>query len=285
MGSAIARRFIAAGIDILLWNRSKEALQPFLALNAPAAESVDALVAASDVILMMLSDDRAVVSALGLNDADRAMALVGKIVVNMGTGSPEMAIAHEAAIRAVGGTYIECPVSGSRQPAEEGRLLAMVAGGIVEQRSLVRQLIAPVCRASIDAGSVPNGLLMKLAVNLYLVTTVAALAESFNFADRLGIDAHRFAELIELGPMASDVAVSKGRKIADRDFAVQAAISDVVKNCRLVADAATNAGAAAPLLAQATMLFEAQDGENGTRLDMAAVIDSFGMRNGGPDGS
>ena len=275
IGSAIARRLLSAGVEPLLWNRSEKALQSFRKVHARIAETAEALISASDVVIVMLSDDQAVVTVLGLDDADRAAALSAKIIVNMGTGSPEMAISHETAIRAAGGTYIECPVSGSRQPAEEGRLLAMLAGGSAEQRALVRQLLAPVCRASVEAGSVPNGLLMKLAINLYLVTTVAALAESFHVADRLGIDANRFAELIELGPMASEVAVGKGRKIAARDFTVQAAIPDAVKNCRLVGEAASRAGAATPLLAQATVLFEAQNGEHGARLDMAAVIHSF----------
>jgi 3-hydroxyisobutyrate dehydrogenase len=275
MGSAMARRLVAAGVEPYLWNRSQVRLTPFRGTNAHICASAEIVLERSDLILLMLSDDDAVAAVLNLRQSGARPPLANKIIVNMGTGAPARALSHQAAVAALGGTYVEAPVSGSRQPAEAGRLLAMIAGGTSAQRAMVGSAIAPLCRASIEVGAVPQALQMKLAVNLYLVTSVAALAEAFHLADRLGIQPLRFAEVLAASPMASEVSRGKGEKIARRDFSVQAAISDVHKNCRLVADAAAEAGASTPLLAQARALFAVRDGKDGSKVDMASIIDTF----------
>jgi len=67
----------------------------------------------------------------------------------MATPAPGYSKSLEADIRAHGGRYIEAPVSGSRKPAEDGQLVAMLAGN-PEDVASVRSLLAPMCRALID---------------------------------------------------------------------------------------------------------------------------------------
>ena len=112
----------------------------------------------------------------------------------------------------------------------------------------VRPLLAPMCRDTVDCGPVPNGLLMKLAVNLYLITMVTGLAEAAHFAERHGLDQERFVAILDAGPMASLVSRGKAAKLLARDFSVQAASLDVLKNNRLVAEAARRGRIASPLL-------------------------------------
>lgn len=94
----------------------------------------------------------------------------------------------------------------------------------------VRPLLAPMCRAVVACGPVGSGLLMKLAVNLYLDTMVAGLAEAVHFAERNVLDLETFSTVVESGPMASDVTRVKLPKFIHRDFAVQAATSDAFAN-------------------------------------------------------
>src|SRR3546814_3844193 len=67
-----------------------------------------------------------------------------------------------AQVAEAGGRYVEAPVSGSRQQAQERRLVAMLSG---ERRDVVdaRDLLAPICQASFDCGAIPGALRMKLA--------------------------------------------------------------------------------------------------------------------------
>ena len=52
--------------------------------------------------------------------------VAGRTVVHMGTTSAEYSAALEKDVRAAGGAYAEVPVSGSRVPAEQGELVAML---------------------------------------------------------------------------------------------------------------------------------------------------------------
>lgn len=278
MGSPMAARFIAGGVDVLLWNRDPAKLEVLRAGGTRIATSPAHLVGDCDVILMMLANDHATDEVLGLHATKGNVDLSCKLIVNMGTGSPERSVEREASVAAAGGTYIEAPVSGSRVPAEMGQLVAMVAGGRRDQRAVVEDLIAPLCRASFDAGSVPGALNLKLAVNLFLIATVAGLAEAFHFGGQLGVDRRLLRDVLAASPMASAVSIGKANKMVDQDFAVQAAISDVHMNCRLVADAADRAGASTPLLANSLTLFAERDRSGDGALDMASVVRSFKVR-------
>ncbi len=79
---------------------------------------------------------------------------------------------------------------------------------------------------------------MKLSVNLFLITLVTGLSEAYHFADRNGLDRRLFLDVLDAGPMASGVSRMKAPKLHARDFAVQAAVHDVLKNNRLIAETA-----------------------------------------------
>jgi 3-hydroxyisobutyrate dehydrogenase len=135
------------------------------------------------------------------------------------------------------------------------------------------------CHEVIMCGPVPNALLMKLSVNLFLITMVTGLAEAAHFADRHGLDMRQFLNVLDAGPMASSVSRVKALKLVARDFGVQASITDVLENnCRRIVDAAREAGIASPLLDVCLALFgETQAlGLGGT--DMVAVIRAIEQR-------
>jgi 3-hydroxyisobutyrate dehydrogenase len=113
---------------------------------------------------------------------------------------------------------------------------------------------------------------MKLAVNLYLIATVTALAEATHFAERHALDLELFREVLDAGPMASSVSRVKLPKLIGREFSVQAAVSDVRMNSALVAAAAREAGIASPLLDICHALFAETETSGRGALDMAAVL-------------
>jgi 3-hydroxyisobutyrate dehydrogenase len=153
----------------------------------------------------------------------------------------------------------------------------MVAGE-PELVQRVRAVIAPMCRESVPCGPVPGALLMKLAVNLFLITMVSGLCEAFHFAQRYDLDLERLEAVLDVGPMASAVSRGKAAKLIKRDFAAQAAARDVLMNNELVADAARKAGIASPVLDVCHALFdEAVRAGHGAE-DMIAVVRAIERR-------
>ncbi|MEZ7124407.1 NAD(P)-dependent oxidoreductase [Nonomuraea sp. AD125B] len=277
MGQPMAVNLARAGAPLVVWNRTPSRAEAPRAAGARVAADPDELFRLARVVLLMLADEAAVDAVLGRGTPSFASRVSGRIVVHMGTTAPAYSAALAGDVLAAGGRYVEAPVSGSRGPAEAGRLVAMLAGeaGAVEE---VRPLLAPMCSGTVPCGPVPGALLMKLAVNLFLITMVSGLAESAHFAARHGLDMETFARVLGAGPMASDVSRVKARKLVEGDFAAQAAVADVLKNNRLIAEAARERGVAAPLLDVCHALFAETLRLGHGGLDMVAVIRAIEAR-------
>ncbi|AXB43410.1 NAD(P)-dependent oxidoreductase [Amycolatopsis albispora] len=277
MGQPMAVNLARAGIPLVVWNRTVERATPLRAAGATVADRPATVFDQADVVFLMLTDGSAIDAVLHRGSPEFAAMVADRVVVHMGTTSPEYSRGLEADVRAAGGGYAEAPVSGSRKPAEAGQLVGMLAGdSAVTAR--VRPLLAPMCHDVVDCGAVPNGMLMKLSVNLFLITMVTGLAEAVHFAGRHGVDLPTLLGVLDAGPMASAVSRMKARKLADRDFAVQAAISDVRYNNELIAAAARSAGVASPLLDVCLDLFRETEAQGLGDADMAAVVSAIERR-------
>ncbi|WP_131738563.1 NAD(P)-dependent oxidoreductase [Actinomadura roseirufa] len=277
MGRPMAVNLARAGTGLVVWNRTPARCEAAREAGAAVAASPAEVFRRSGVVFLMLADADATDTVLGRGTPDFAANVAGQVVVHMGTTSPGYSHDLGSAVRAAGGRYVEAPVSGSRGPAEAGRLVAMLAGDPADV-DLVRPLVRPMCHETFACGPVPNALVMKLAVNLFLITMVTGLAEAFHFASRHGLDERLFVDVLDAGPMASTVSRAKAGKLAARDFDVQASISNVLDNNRLVAEAARSRGVASPLLDVCHALY----GETLTlglgQSDMAAVLRALEAR-------
>lgn len=274
MGRPMAANLLRANMSLCVHNRSPAPCEALAAAGAEVADSASSLFARCDAVILMLPDDDVTDAVLERGGPEFASRLAGRLIINMGTHSPDYSRALGRDIAEAGGRFVEAPVSGSRGPAEAGELVAMVAGA-PDAVADARPLIAPMCRELIEVGEVPRATAMKLAVNLYLISSVTALAEATRLATASGLDLDQFARVITTGPLGSSVATAKLDKMVRRDFAPQAAVRDVVKNARLVASAAEDVGSEAPLLRESLSRFEAVASNGGGAFDMAAILMSY----------
>lgn len=282
MGTPMAAHLARAGHSVRGWSRSDRNHAAARAAGIDVCEAVDEVFAACDTLILMLANDDAIDSVLDRRGTAFAARVEGRLLINMGTSSAAYSQALAEQIRAAGGRYVEAPVSGSRVQAEAAQLVILLAGS-EDDLAVATPLLVPMGRQTVGCGSVPSALRMKLAVNLYLITLVTGLAEAVHFAEAHGIELERFAQVLNAGPMASDVSRIKLDKMARGDFAVQASITDVHKNSALVAAAAREVGMHAPLInASDALLAQAQHAGLGA-LDMAAVLQAVRAGRGGAD--
>ena len=277
MGEPMALNLAKAGVPLLVWNRSPAKYRLLAEAGATVAKDAADVFAQCEVVILMLADGAAMDIVLARGEAAFGGRVKGRTLINMATIAPAYSKALEADVLTEGGRYVEAPVSGSRKPAEAGQLVAMLAGEPEEVAS-VRALVAPMCREAIACGRVPNALFMKLAVNLFLITMVTGLVEAVHFAERYGLDIAQFIAVLDAGPMASDVSRVKAAKTVARDFAVQGAISNVLENNRLIAEAAREAGIASPLLDVCHSLYQETQTLGLGGDDMIAVIRALEQR-------
>jgi 3-hydroxyisobutyrate dehydrogenase len=271
MGTPMALNLARAGTSLVIWNRTPEKCAPLEALGAERVDRASDVFRNARIVILMLANEAAIDSVLMRGRAEFTSLVSGHTIVQMGTTSPAYSRLLASDIHEAGGTYVEAPVSGSRTPAEAGRLIGMLAGdpAAIDE---IRPLLAPLCAQTFVCGAVPSALTMKLAVNLFLIATVTALAEATHFAEQHGLDLELFRDVIAAGPMASSISAVKLPKLIAKDFSVQASIRDVLMNNQLIANAARDAGIASPLLDVCHALFAETDASGRGALDMAAVL-------------
>jgi 3-hydroxyisobutyrate dehydrogenase len=275
MGQPMALNLLRAGVPLIAWNRTTSRCAPLAEAGAVIANRPDDVYESAETVILMMIDEESTDLALGRGSSRFARNVRGHVILQMGTVSPEYSRRLEAAVIAEGGRFVEAPVSGSRRPAETGELVAMLAGADTDAVREARLLVEPMCARTVLCGGVPSALSMKLAVNLYMIGMVTALAEAVNFASRSGIELAAFSQVLNAGPMDSPLARTKVGKLIENDFEVQAAITDVIKNTDLVVDAARDAGIAAPIIDICSELYHDAAASGWGREDMVAVIKAY----------
>ena len=128
MGASMCGHLLRAGFSATVFNRTKAKAEPLLAAGARWAESPQAVAEAADVIFTIVgypADVRQVILGRdGVLDGCRP----GKIVVDMSTSEPSLAVEIAAAAAAIGVEAIDAPVSGGDVGAHEARLSIMIGG-------------------------------------------------------------------------------------------------------------------------------------------------------------
>ncbi len=277
MGQPMALNLVRSGTDVVAWNRTANKLASLKAAGAQIADDVDGVFKAAKFVILMLADDVAIDCVLGRKTPAFAARSKDHTIIHMGTTSPRYSMGLEEDIRAAGGRYVEAPVSGSRKPAEEGKLVCMLAGDRAALAD-IPGLLAPMCHTQVVCGAVPKAILMKLSVNVLLISMITALAEAVHFASLNGIDLKQFVDVLLAGPMASDVLRVKAPKLVGQDFSTQASIGNVFENSRLIVEAARQAGAAVPLSEICLSLYDQARRNGFGTMDMIAVIKSMEAR-------
>lgn len=274
MGEPMARNLLRAGIPVTVWNRSPEKCAALVDIGATQAASLQGLFKTATTVLLMLFDSAAIDAVLGRRTPTFAARVGGKIIVHLGTTSPEYSRELELDVIAAGGAYVEAPVSGSRHPAEQGQLIGMVAGheDAVER---ILPLLAPLCARVFQCGLVPGALRMKLAANHYLIGMVTVLAETTYAARGAHVDLQTLRQVLDASPMASIVSRTKLDKLVSREFSPQAAIRDVSTITELVLGQCEGSGQDTPLIRQCALLYRQALADGHGNEDMAAVVHAF----------
>jgi 3-hydroxyisobutyrate dehydrogenase len=213
MGTALATRLQGCGHDLVVWNRTPEKARGLIEGGAVLGETPVAVVNKSEVIITCLLDASALEAVFGGDQGILAAEVNGKLFIEMSTVQPKTQRALAERIGAIGGGYVECPVSGATGPAREGRLIGLV-GGSPDDVARARPVLEQLCRRIEHAGPVGSGASLKLAVNLPLVVYYQALGEAYSLCRHLGIEPERIVDLFSDTSGGANILKTRGAMIA-----------------------------------------------------------------------
>ena len=186
MGGRMANRLLSKGHAVTGYNRTRSKAQWLLDRGMAWADSPRAVVDASDVVFVMVTDSRALDAVARGEDGFLSGLGPGKTVIDMSTVSPAVSRALAGEARARGGRYWDAPVSGSVETLEQGRLSIMV-GGDADGFDTVKPLLEDVGPRVTYVGPSGMAVSMKIATNLGLAVQMLAFSEAVLLAEKAGI--------------------------------------------------------------------------------------------------
>ncbi|GHD04453.1 3-hydroxyisobutyrate dehydrogenase [Novosphingobium pokkalii] len=186
MGSRMARRLVAAGHEVHVWNRSRPATEAIA--GATLAATPRAAAQGAQAVIAMLRDDEAS-RAVWCDAESGALAgmMLGALAIESSTLTPQWVRGWAAAAQAAGAVPVEAPVSGSRPQADAGQLVYFL-GGAADAVAQAQPLLAPLGAAFHAVGPIGAGAVVKLATNTLLALQVGAWAELLPLLVREGLD-------------------------------------------------------------------------------------------------
>jgi 3-hydroxyisobutyrate dehydrogenase-like beta-hydroxyacid dehydrogenase len=271
LGSAIARRYLAAGHRVVGYDLSAPAREALAQAGGQAAESARGAAEASDVLVLSLPDSKVV--AVVIAEVEPALR-VGQWVIDTTTGDPADAAALGQRLFARGVHFLDATVAGSSAQVVDRQVIVMAGGNEAVVRS-ARELLLSFAREVFYTGTWGSGARMKLVVNLVLGLNRAVLAEGLALAQALELDPRIALTILKASPAYSTVMDTKGEKMLRGDFAPQARLSQHLKDVRLILSAAQQTGVPLPLSTVHQQLLERAAAAGYGEQDNSAILRAF----------
>jgi 3-hydroxyisobutyrate dehydrogenase len=240
MGQGMVRRLLSGGLPVRVWNRTAAKAAPLAGAGARVAASPVEAASGAGVVITMLSDIDAVWAAMYDGGALAAMT-PGAIWIQMSTvGLPGTArLAGAASVAGV--RFVDAPVLGSRQPAEEGKL-KILAAGPAELRPWCEPIFARMGTLFCWLDQVGQASALKLVANSWVLALIGGAATSIRLARQLGLDPELFLNLVTGTASDSPYLHMKGEAILSGDYTPSFTVSAAAKDADLIVRAGRGAG-------------------------------------------
>ena len=284
MGAEIAARLIELGYQVTVWNRSADKTKPLAAAGAKVVNSPAEVAKASEAVITILADGRAIDDVYGGPNGLLSADVKGKLFIEMSTELPSVKVALNEKVRAKGAALVDCPVGGSTKPAREGKLLGLV-GGEAPDIARARPILEQLCGQRLEeCGGVGGGSAVKLAINLPLMVAWQAYGEAFAIVRDLGWEPKKLLDLFVNTNGANNamkmrapmmVTMFEGGQPGPTTFS----ISNAVKDIKIMLEAGKAKGADMPVVRAALAAFEEANAKGLGNSDGAALSVYWADRN------
>ena len=217
MGGGMARRLLAAGFPVTVYNRNRTKAEALAGDGARIAASPREAARGADVMVSMVADDAAARAVwLGENGA-LAGAKPGAIAIESSTVTPAWVRELSAAAGKAGVGFLDAPVTGSRAQAAAGELNFLV-GGETSVLERARPVLAAMSKTIMHLGPVGSGALVKLVNNFVCGVQVAAIAEALAMIERAGLNRDAALAVLTNGAPGSPIVKAVSGRMTAPDY-------------------------------------------------------------------
>ena len=272
MGYPMAGWLSKHGYAVVVYNRTEAVSQRWLNdYSGTSASTMAEAVAGAEIVFSCLGNDDDVRAVVGGETGALAAMESGSILVDHTTTSALLAreLAEQAEALAIG--FVDAPVSGGQQGAENGQLTVM-CGGQQEYFDKAGNAIKSYAKSLKLMGDVGSGQLCKMVNQICIAGVVQGLAEGLNFAKRAGLDAQQVVEVISKGAAQSWQMDNRYQTMLANEYEHGFAVQWMRKDLAFALDEAKANGSDLPL----TQLVDSFYGEvqdiGGNRWDTSSLL-------------
>ena len=272
MGYPMAGWLSRNGHQVTVYNRTNTVAERWIAdFTGQLALSPATAVENADIVFVCVGNDNDVSEVmLGEQGIITAVAS-GAIIVDHTTTSAKLARQLAIKVQRTGNQFVDAPVSGGQQGAENGQLTVM-CGGQAESFAKVKPIIECYAKSVQLMGDSGSGQLCKMVNQICIAGLLQGLAEGLNFAERAGLDAHQVIDVISQGAAQSWQMENRYKTMLAGDYEHGFAVQWMRKDLAFALQEARSNGAQLPVTELVDQYYEQIEGMGGGRYDTSSLL-------------
>ena len=237
MGLPMAKNILKAGYNLKVFNRTKSKAEPLKEYGAKITNTIQDLVKECDIIITMLTEDVSVDDVM--NSSDFLENLKSKAtVIDMSSVKPSTATKHGNNLKIKNINYLDAPVSGGTNGAEEASLAIMV-GGDQKVFDNAFDVLKTMGNPTL-VGPVGSGQVSKLANQIIVGLTIGAVAEAITLCEKAGADPNKMIKALSGGWADSKILQTHGKRMIEKDFTPKGRTYTHLKDMNNILDCANS---------------------------------------------
>lgn len=272
MGYPMAGHLAKAGLDVRVWNRTFSRAEAWTRdYSGTACQSIAEAVRNADIVLTCVGADKDLIAVYEGSEGIIANAPEGAILVDHTTASAGIAeqLAQSAKARNQG--FIDAPVSGGQQGAENGQLTIM-CGGEPEVFERAKPILECYSRALNLMGPAGSGQKTKMVNQIAIAGLVQGLSEALHFAEQAELDVRKVVDVISKGAAQSWQMENRSGTMIDGKFDYGFAVDWMRKDLGICLEEARQNGAKLPVTALVDQFYGDVQDMGGRRWDTSSLI-------------
>lgn len=271
MGKPMSKNLLKAGYKLVVFNRSKGAVDELVAAGARAAVNAKAVAEQAGVIITMLPNSpqvkEVILGASGVIEG----AEKGSVVIDMSSIAPLVSREIATRLNEKGIEMLDAPVSGGEPKAIDGTLSVM-AGGKKEVFEKCYPIMKSMAASVVLTGNIGSGNVTKLANQIVVALNIAAMSEAFVLATKAGVEPDLVYKAIRGGLAGSMVLDAKAPLVMERNFNPGFRLNLHIKDLSNVLETAHELNVPLPLTASVMEMMQALKADGMGELDHSSLL-------------
>lgn len=271
MGESMVRNLMKAGFEVAVYTRTKARAEAVIAEGAVWCDSIQACAAGRDAVITIVGYPGDVEEVYFGRQGILQSADQGTYLIDMTTSSPKLACRIYEAAKKLGLSAIDAPVTGGDAGARAGTLTILAGGDEDAFRACLPLFEAMGKNINYD-GKAGNGQHTKMCNQIALAGALAGACEALAYAEDNGMDARTMLSSISTGAAGSAQMSNVLPRVLDEDYAPGFFIKHFIKDMKLAAEGARDAGLQLGTLNHILSMYEEMEANGMGDLGTQALI-------------